>query len=412
MGWLQSLFGQVPRGGGASSAPEGGHAPQSGGAASMKALAQAAAGDVYPFAVTGTVASAADALTLSAVHRSVSLITGAIGAMPLMVRRKIGGQREDAENHWAHALLTRKPNSWQTPQQFKRLIAAHLLLRGNAFCMKIGSGRQVSQLIPLNPDRIRVEQMADWSVVYHYTTTNSGVVTLSQKDILHFVGLSLNGVTGVSVLSAAAETFRYGKSLQAFGRSTMENGARFGGALKHPRTLDEAAQARLVESIERFRGSANAGKLLVLEEGMDFTPLSMTLEDAQFIEAAASSRLEVYQFFGIPPFLAGDTEKSTSWGSGIESMNQAFVDYTLNDWLVTIEDTLNTHLIPPPIYCRFNRNSLVRGDISARFNAYSIARKHEFMSVDEIRALEDFGPMSSPSPQETADAAQDDSASA
>ena len=152
---------------------------------------------------------------------------------------------------------------------------------------------------------------------------------LPQSDVMHPVGLSLDGVTGLSVLRLAAQTIGQSLAVRSHGTAVFENSTRIGGILKHPKTLGADAVARLRDSLERYRGPENAGKSLVLEEGMEFSQMAMTLEDAQFVETAGLTRSEIYQFFGLPPHMAGDTEKATSWGTGIEAMSLGFVNYTL-----------------------------------------------------------------------------------
>ncbi len=340
--------------------------------------------------------SADRALTLSSVHRSVSLISGAVGSMPVQVRRRVGDTRREVQDHWVVPLLRRRPNKWQTPQQFKRMMQAQLLLRGNAYALKVGTARGgYSQLIPLNPDQVTVRQLDDFALEYDWISKSGQRRVLPQSDVLHLVGLTLDGVTGISVLRSAADTIGYAIDQRRHGRAVFANSTRLGGVLGHPKNIGLEAQENLRASMDAFRGPENAGRSLILEEGMTWTPMAMTMEDAQFVETAGLSRLEIYQFFGLPPHMAGDTEKATSWGTGIEAMSQGFVTYTLNDWLVTWEETLARDLLQyePDMYIQFNRNSLLRGDVKTRWAAYGAARQWAVMTPNEVRGLEDMGPL-------------------
>lgn len=184
----------------------------------------------------GGTTSAERALTASAVHRSVSLISGAVGSMPIHVRRRTKSGREEVNDHWIYPLLRRKPNKWQTPQQFKRLLQTHLLMRGNAYALKVGTAKGgYSQLIPLHPDRVTVRQVDDWALAFDYTTKGGARRTLPQADVMHLVGLSLDGVTGVSVLKCAAETIGQSIDLRMHGRAVFRNSTRLGGVLTHPK---------------------------------------------------------------------------------------------------------------------------------------------------------------------------------
>ena len=119
----------------------------------------------------------------------------------------------------------------------------------------------------------------------------------------------------------------------------------------------------------------------------------MTAEDAQWIESRKFSRTDIAMFFGVPPHMIGDTEKSTSWGSGIEQQSIGFVTYTLEDHLTTWEETANRDLITDSsIYARFNRRALVRGDIKTRTEHYVKMLQWGVYSPNEVRAREDENP--------------------
>lgn len=337
------------------------------------------------------------AMCVAAFYRCVSLIAGAVATMPASVKRRVDERtRVDASDHQLWTLLRRRPNRWQTPSQFKRQLQTQALMRGNGYAMKVMAGRRVSALIPLHPDRMRVEQLADFSLQYDYTRKDGTRIKLPQSEVMHLLGMTLDGVNGLSVMSCARATIGHAVALQKHGTATFANSTRLGGTLKHPGKLGPEAVKTLRESLEIYRGPENAGKNLILEEGMTFERMAMTLEDAQFIESAGLTRQEIYMFFGVPPHMAGDTSKSTSWGTGIEQQSLGFVAYTLQDWLTTWEETIARDLIDEretDLFVRFNTAGLVRGDIKTRYGAYSVARQWGLQTINEIRALEDMNPI-------------------
>ncbi|MFQ3667003.1 MAG: phage portal protein [Sphingomonadaceae bacterium] len=337
------------------------------------------------------------ALRVGAVYRAVSLISGAVSSMPCHVKRRQGGARVDAEDHWSWDLLTRRPNGWQTPQQWRRMLMTHLLLRGNAYCLKVGTPSRISALVPLMPDRMAVRQRDDLAIEYRYTRADGRQVDLAQGEVMHFVGLSLDGVTGVSVLAAAHATMAQALAVQRHGVSVFENATRIGGVLTHPGHLGGEALENLRRTLNAFRGADNAGGSLILEEGMKFEPIAMTMQDAQFVETAKLTRSEIYQFFGVPAPLAAAGDSPGGAAANIEALGAMFVTYTLNDWLVTLEETIARDLFRAPsdrnLFVRFNRNSLVRGDIAARFQAYAVQRQWGLATINEIRGLEDMNPI-------------------
>lgn len=324
------------------------------------------------------------------------IISGAVANMPLQIKRRIDDRtREDATDHPLWQLLTRKPNDWMTPSAFRRLMTMHVLFRGNAYALKAraADGRVLS-LTPMDPDRVRVEHGQDDTIDYVYQRRSGGEIRLAQRDVFHLVGLTLDGILGVSVISYARETIGMALTTERHGSTMFRNGTHLGGMLEHPGELSAEAYERLKTSLEDYRGAENAGKNLILEEGMKFSKLGMTSEDAQYIETRKFSRTDIAMFFGVPPHMIGDTEKSTSWGTGIEQQSLGFVAYTLEDWLTTWEQTIARDLIgnDPTLYARFNRAALVRGDIKTRWEAHVKALQWGVASPNEVRATEDMNP--------------------
>ncbi len=335
------------------------------------------------------------AMRVAAVYASVRLISGAVANLPLHVKQRISSEvREDRADHPLWNVLRRRPNAWQTPSQFRRMLQAHLLLRGNAYAMIVRSNGRVVALLPLDPDRMEVKQGDDMQLVYQYQRANGATVLLAQEEVMHMVGLTLDGVNGVSAITYARETIGLSLAQENHGATTFKNSARPSIVMKHPSKLGKEAQENLRASLDAYRqGGESEGRALILEEGMSTEPLSMTAEDAQWIESRKFSRTDIAMFFGVPPHMIGDTEKSTSWGTGIEQQSIGFVTYTLEDHLTTWEETVNRDLIAEPdIYARFNRKALVRGDIKTRQAFYVSMMQWGVYSPNEVRALEDENP--------------------
>lgn len=335
------------------------------------------------------------AMRVAAVFACVRIRSGVVANMPLHIKRRVNEKtREDASDSPLWALFRRKPNRWQTPSQFKRMLTAHLLLRGNSYALIHRSRGEVKELVPLRPDRVEVKQNDDLSLTYRYTRKSGSPIDLKQEEVLHLVGLTLDGVHGVSVISYARETIGLSLAMEDHGSNVFRNGARVSNVLKHPGTLGKEGLAFLQASLDEYRsGGEREGKALILEEGMDVAPMAMTAEDAQWIESRKFSRSDIAMFFGVPPHMIGDTEKSTSWGSGIDSQTQGFVTFSAEDDLTTWEETINRDLIVnDDMYARFNRAALVRGDIKTRWESYVKALQWGVMNPDEVRSLEDMNP--------------------
>ncbi|MEO9297575.1 phage portal protein [Devosia alba] len=351
---------------------------------------------------TGTLTASGASVTpdksmrVAAVYAAVRVRCGVVANMPIHIKRRVDDRtREDAVDHPSWKLMRRRPNGWQTPAQFKRMMQAHLILRGNAYALIARSRGEVQSLIPLHPDRVECKQNNDLTLEYTYTRKDGRKIKLAQNEVFHLVGLTLDGVHGVSAITYARETIGLSLTMEDHGASTFRNGARVSTVLKHPGKLGPEGTENLRASLDSFRaGGEKEGKALILEEGMDAAPLAMTAQDAQWIESRKFSRTDIAMFLGVPPHMIGDTEKNTSWGTGIESQTQGFVTFSAEDDLTIWEETINRDLIGDDVdvYARFNRAALVRGDIKARWEAHVKALQWGVSSPNEIRALEDQNP--------------------
>lgn len=345
---------------------------------------------------SGAVVNANTALNSGPVYGCVRLISGPPATLPLHIKRRVDERtREDASDTPQWLVLNRKPNRWQKPHQFKRMMMAHVLLRGNGVALKVISRGELKELIPLNPDRVEIMQNDDLSLKFTYTRKDGGKVEFAQKEIFHLYGLTLNGYSGVTPITYAREAIGLAMAQEAHGAATFKNGARIGGVLKHPQKLSLDARTNLKESLDQYRsGGESEGRFLITEEGMEFSTMAMTAEDAQWIDARKLSRSDIAMFFGVPPSMIGDNSGSDSnWGTGLEQKANGFVTFTLEDYLTMWEEAITVDLNDDPrVYARFNRAALVKGDINTRWNAYVRGLQWGVWSPNEVRALEDQNP--------------------
>lgn len=344
------------------------------------------------------VVSQETAMRVAAVFASARIISGTVSTLPLSIKRRVDERtREDASGHALWRVLRRRPNRWMKPSAFRRLMQNRVLFKGNGYALKVTDSRgEVGELWPLDPDRTTPRQLDNMEIVYEYRRKDGATTVFPSRDIMHLMGMSHDGVTGVSVLSYARNAIALSIDTDAHGRAVFSNGARPGSSLETDNALSEDAIERLRQSLEEYRGAENAHKTMILEEGLKFKPIAMTMEDAQFIETRKFSRTDIAMFFGVPPHMIGDTEKSDGSGKNLEERSRAFVQYTLEDWLTAWEDAINTDLIDqardPDLFARFNRNALVRGDMTARKMFYQAMLQFGVFSPNEVRAKEDENP--------------------
>ena len=216
-------------------------------------------------------------------------------------------------------------------------------------------------------------------------------VTLQPSDVLHIPGLGFDGLVGYSPIAMAKNAIGMAIACEEYGAKFFANGAAPGGVLEHPGTIKDPQRVR--ESWQStFGGSGNANKIAVLEEGMKYTPIGISPEQAQFLETRKFQINEIARIFRVPPHMVGDLEKSSF--SNIEQQSLEFVKYTLDPWVIRWEQSIQRSLLSKDeksmYFVKFNLEGLLRGDYQSRMNGYAIGRQNGWMSANDIRELENL----------------------
>ena len=216
-------------------------------------------------------------------------------------------------------------------------------------------------------------------------------VNLPPSDVLHIPGLGFDGLVGYSPIAMAKNAIGMAIACEEYGAKFFANGAAPGGVLEHPGTIKDPQRVR--ESWQStFGGSGNANKIAVLEEGMKYTPIGISPEQAQFLETRKFQINEIARIFRVPPHMVGDLEKSSF--SNIEQQSLEFVKYTLDPWVVRWEQSITRSLLTTSekkeYFVKFNLEGLLRGDYQSRMAGYATARQNGWMSANDIRELENL----------------------
>ena len=345
---------------------------------------------------SGQFVSPSRALQCSAVFSCIGLLAESIAQLPIKVYRFSGNERKEDRSHWIYELLARRPCSWLTSFNWRELAMMCLCLRGDFYAYKVRDSQGIiRELLPLLPGAISVRQLPNWELEYRVSFADGTTKTVSQSEIFHVMYRSLDGVKGLSPIACERQTIGLALSAQEHGASVFSNGARPGGVLSIPGTLTQEAYNRLKTNWQSAYSGENAGSTAILEQGIEFKPLSMTNSDAQYLETRKFQVEEIARIFGIPLFMIQSTEKTTSWGSGIEQMSMGYVRYTLLAWVRRWEDSIWRDLLSehdPDIQVKFNLEGLQRGAMSTRFEAYQKGINMGVYSPNEIRELENMNP--------------------
>jgi HK97 family phage portal protein len=349
---------------------------------------------------SGAVITTESAMRVAVAYRCTHIIAGACGNLPIdLYRRESETVRNPAKAHPLRAILQR-PNGWQTSSEFRKMLTAHAVLKGNGYAIKITSAGRLLALWPLkNPDRMEVKQdPLTMRLKYRWQRDDGSFLDLDQADVLHLRGLTLDGIKGVGVVAHARQALGLALQGEEAAARTFKQGVIAGLVFTKTGTLSDEAFDRLKSQIEENNaGAENARKALILEDDLKVDGSLMSAEDLQFLESRQFARSDVGMFFGVPPHMYGDTEKATSWGSGIEAQQIGFVTFTANDWFVMWEEALARDLLTPAeiaggLYFRLQRQALLRGDTKARSDHYARGLQWGWMSPDEVRAMEDMNP--------------------
>jgi len=208
---------------------------------------------------------------------------------------------------------------------------------------------------------------------------------------LHVPGLGFDGVVGYSPIAMAKNAVGLAIASEEYGAAFFSNGAAPGGVLEHPGTLKDPAKIRDSWNAA-FGGSKNSGKVAVLEEGLKYTPITLSPEQAQFLETRKFQLNEIARIFRVPPHMVGDLEKSSF--SNIEQQSLEFVKYTVGPWISRLEQSITRALLTTEerkkYFIRFNVDGLLRGDYLSRMNGYATGRQNGWMSANDIRELENL----------------------
>ncbi|OPZ33507.1 MAG: Phage portal protein [Tenericutes bacterium ADurb.BinA124] len=364
------------------------------------------AGSQYTFYMGGTVAGKAvterSAMQMTAVYSCVRILAEAVAGLPLhFYRYKDDGSKEKAIDSNLYHLLHDEPNPEMSSFVFRETLMTHLLLWGNAYAQIIRNGKgEVIALYPLMPNKMSVDRDENGKLYYTYQRSQdegkeAGTVTLSTRDVLHIPGLGFDGLVGYSPIAMAKNAIGLAIATEEYGAKFFANGAAPSGVLEHPGTIKDPARLRENWN-STFGGSSNSGKVAVLEEGMKYTPISISPEQAQFLETRKFQINEIARIFRVPPHMVGDLEKSSF--SNIEQQSLEFVKYTLDPWIIRWEQSLNRALLnvdeKKTYFFKFNVEGLLRGDYQSRMNGYAIARQNGWMSANDIRELENLDKIS------------------
>lgn len=348
---------------------------------------------------TGTAGRAADrfvdpdvATTYATFWACVRAITEPVATLSWHVLRDLPNGDREREKGPIDWLLNVQANPEMTAFSWRETVMFHLLTVGKHFSeiQRDTMGRPI-WLWPLDPARVQPERNADTNALqYRVWGVDGSSTVIESRDMFAPHGLGWDGVTGKSVVEMAARSIGAGLTMDEYNASFFANGTHLGLVLEHPKSLSEGARERLKKDVSDRSGGRGAFKAIVAEEGLKLSRATMSMTDAQFLESRKFQRSEICTWFRVPPHKIGDLEKATF--SNIEHQAIEFVVDTLLPWCKRLETEADIKLFgmqrQGKVYTRLNIDTLLRGDMKSRYDAYGVGRQWGWLSVNDILRLE------------------------
>lgn len=351
----------------------------------------------------GVRVTAKEATALSAVYSCVKVLAESFAVMPFQLFRNDGDgrTRKIDRRHWLHRLFARRPNRWQNPFEWRLMLQGHLALRGNAYCEILSNGRgEITELIPLHPDRMVVEMVGDTDEYrYVYTDRLGRRHIYTRGEIWHLRGLSDDGILGLNPIEVQRESIGEGLAMQGYSARFFGNDARPPGWVENPgKWKDQETKQRWRDSWQKLHSGPNRGKVAVLEGGMKYHELGLKNSDAQFIEGRGYKVADIARIFRVPLHKISDLSRSTN--NNIEHQSIEFWTDTMlpyaEGWEASIEFQLLGQGLPgaeDELEVEFDMDRMMRGDAKARADYYASRTQWGSITPNEVREREGDQPL-------------------
>lgn len=343
--------------------------------------------------------AAKNAVGLSATWACVSFWAGNIASLPVTVQRVgPGGVAVDDPTHPLYWLLHDSPNYDQSAFDFWEFVVASIELRGNAYAEieKRADGFVIS-LTPIPPDLVTVQRISTGELQYRWTDS-TGYHVRAQGDILHIRGFGGGPLGGISPLAACRQAFNSAVATDRAASILFGNGVRTSGVLSTDKPLT-GDQRNVAEKLlqEKFVGAANAGRPMLLDNGLKWEQLSIDPHDAEMLESRRFSVEEICRVFEVDPHLVGQTQGNSTLGSSIADQTLSVLKFKMRKRLKRIEGALSKQLLTRAdraagVAIRFNVEAFLRADSAGRAAFYNLMKP--FMTINQVRALEGWAPVS------------------
>lgn len=347
---------------------------------------------------SGVTVTPDNALTFSAVYAAHKILSESVAMLPLFLLKRLKKGKEPATDHPLYTILHDVANPEMDAYLVRETMQAHLASWGRAHAkLDYDANGRITALWPIPPNRVLPKRNANKQLVFDVSFPDGQTKTYRSDEMLYLRGMSPDGITAYSPIKLARQGIGLAIAAEAFGGSFFGSGASPQGVLQHPKTLSADARKRLQDSwMQRHQGVGNANKVTLLEEGMTYERVGIPPDDAQFLETRQFQVEEIARWYRIPPTMLAMSDKAATYAS-VEAFGLQFVIYTLYPWLVRWEKAISHQLLLErerrDYLAEHLMTAILRGDTNSRFQAYATGRQWGWLSVNEIRELENMNPI-------------------
>jgi len=343
----------------------------------------------------GPLVSEQSAMRSTTVFRCVSLVSGLNATVPIGVYETTSQGRRDAGDHRYHYLLHDEPNDLMSAFTWVQLISVDLLLGGNHYSLiEYDNAARVVGFFPLVRTSVTPRREGDRNK--YDVRTDKGLMTVDQADIIHVPGLGFDGLKGLSPIAfAGKQSIGLDLAMQEATARLHANGVRPTGMVEVSGNISpDAFKAMKAEFRQGYAGVANMGRPIFVDKDTKWTALQISPEDAQTLDSRRFQVTDICRLFGVPPHLVMETDKSTSWGTGIEQQSLSFLRFSIDPWLKAIEGELKRKLFSrSTFYAEFNRDALLAMDSKAQSEAFASGIQNAYYKPSEVRRWKNLPPV-------------------
>jgi HK97 family phage portal protein len=342
----------------------------------------------------GSIAVTEDAaMKYSAVFGCCRVLAETFASCPAMeYKRSKDGDREKTDDTGLYSILHDTPNDEMNAFSFAEVGMYELNLSGNFVARRVKNRvGGVIGLYPLLHNSLEIKRNAETKAIEYVVREPAGSPPYRRTDVFHVAGPSMNGITGMSPISYAAQGIRLGLTYESFGVNYFQNGAAPSGIFKHPGKLGDEAYKRLKADLEgNYRSMLSKGRPILAEDGLTYEPFQLNMVDSQLLESKKFQVEDICRMYRVPLHLVQNLDRATN--NNIEHQSLEFVMYTMLPWFRRYESAINSQLLSAAqrkdgYYIEYNMAGLLRGDSKSMAESFATGRQWGWLNVNEIRRL-------------------------